>query len=230
MLVLVLLAAPAAPAQTTARLPGGTWSITVPEGWEVGDAQKLKLLNDAVAGVRIAGVSEPIKYVMVLSPKEPDGCYAIVQWGSAPPAGGTFDGYVKGLTAGLSAGARNAREAMPDQIASASFDEPIIDRKRHRVYLPGETRAPSGDSLKLVTCPMVGCYEVITVHVYAPAPDFAGRRSTLMTIPDSFAFDAGYEYEFAASAGLNFGRIGTAGLVGAGIGGLAWLLRKIARR
>jgi hypothetical protein len=217
-------------AQTTARLPDGHWSITVPQGWKVVDDATLEGVNQRVSGVSVPGGK--VQYVMMLVSTDRDGCYALLQWGGSLPAGASFDAFAKGLMSGMDQGLSAVREAMPDQIASAAFDSPLIDRERQRIYIPGMTAGPDGGTIRFISSPRPGSGETITVHGYSPSDRFDQNKPTLIAIADSFAFDQGYTYPFAKPKpqGFDFAQVGIAGVLGGIAGVVIWGVRKLKGR
>ncbi|MFT3683713.1 MAG: hypothetical protein QM783_02105 [Phycisphaerales bacterium] len=217
-------------AQTTARLPGGSWSFTLPANWKIVDDATLERMNRQVqqTGVRVQG--GPLQYVMMAASQEGDGCYLVVQWSAAPPANGTFDAFVKGVEQGMGKELNDVQRQMKGKVSGATLDAPEVDRERKHVILTGRMDAAGVGGMKYFTCPTLGSAETITLHLYAPEGTFESKRAQFRGIIDSFAFDAGKEYDFAASSGFDVGRVGMMGLIGAGVGLLVWVVRKVSSR
>lgn len=220
-----------ASAQSSARLPGGHWSISVPQGWRVVDEATLESVNRRVSSMGIQA-GEKVQYVMMLVSTDREGCFALLQWQAALPAGASFDAFAKGITKGMDAGAKAIRESNSDQIASASFDSPVIDRQRQRLYIPGLTASPDGGTIKFISSPVPGSGETITFHGYSPSAKFDQNKPALVALADSFAFDPGYAYTFGTKGGggYDYRRTLYVGLIGGAIGLVVWVVRKIAGR
>jgi hypothetical protein len=230
LIAVLLMLTPCARAQTTYRPPGGHWSITVPAGWKVADDKRLQEINDTVAGMHRVTMTERIQYVVMLVPAKTDGKYALVQWSTGQPAGASFDSFVKGTTKGMNMGAQKARNALPDQIAGMSFDAPVVDRERQRLYLPATINAQTGENIRCISCPRPGVGETLTVHCYSTESHFDQNRPELIGIIDSFTYDPGSEYTFSSFGGFSFPQAGIAGLLG-GLGGLViWGVRRFTGR
>ncbi len=230
IMMLCVCVVPQAIAQTTARLPGGHWSFTLPANWKLVDETTLERVNRETAGVKIVGVNGPIQYVMMAASQEGDGCFMLVQWSASPPPNGTFDNYAKGVTKGVGQGVDAVKGSVGDRLSDLAVSDPEVDRQRERVYLTGQVTAPGAGAVKYLTCPILGSGETITLHIYAPAASYEQHRAAFRQIADSFAFDPGAEYKFAKAQGFDFGQIGLATLLGALAGGGVWTARKLTGR
>ncbi len=177
------------------------WSLVVPEGWSVVDA-------DAVAEARAVtqetlGTDPLFTYVAGFSTDSSGSLvypYALVQ--VSPPADLSrvpWDVLESSLMQGLQSvdSAKDRLAGVVDDIAVAPTQ---VDRAKRRIMHRMSMQVPGVGTVHAALAAMIGRAGVVQLNFYAPEPGFSEALPAFMRMADSFEFDAGYWYHPPAVA------------------------------
>lgn len=188
---------PAARAQDEYRPEGADWSITVPQGWQVAPPSELESLNQAARAKTKDVPAFVPRYVLRLDRQSPRHRYVLVQQQPGLPPGTSFEQ--------LAAGMADRMQSIADQSAhQLGLTPPRLDvsndPERQRIFITGRPTLPSGAHVGYLGVVAFGARQQFSIHAYADSDDFDAALPELRAIADSFRFDPGAEYVFAAES------------------------------
>lgn len=232
-LVSILVAmtfAAAATAQTAHRVAGADWTIQIPKDWKVAPDKRLRDINaQAKSAVQSSNIPS-FDYVLMLIPKSDDGRYVLVQHTQALPPGVSFQEVIETAEKSMRQGLEVVRDAIPGGQFELSPGGVNVDRARQRLLTSMEISVANGQPLRCLSTQQFGVRHSVVVHGYVPEKSFSMAGPGLQAIADSFAFDPGASYTFAAKPrkrGYDLNQTVVAALIGGAVAGTFALIRKV---
>ncbi len=206
-------------AQEIVRLPGGNWTLTLPEGWAWASGNSLNDLNKSTAKVFRNLTANAPNYVMGALKDSERPLFLLVQEGRALPADATFRqvdrAFTKDAVDEISSRIEKAYSDVTMRVVSSSADETA-----KTLTLVSELMGVDG--ILTVTSTMHFSKDrVVTLHTYAPVDAPEVDLAELRGIHAGLVIDPGQSYEFRAGRSNSVAIGAIAGGIGAAVAG-AW--------
>ncbi|MEK6702972.1 MAG: hypothetical protein AABZ53_11965 [Planctomycetota bacterium] len=195
-IALVLLLGAGAWGQEMFRLPGATWQLMVPKGWEIAKAEELaEITRGANELIEKVPGGPKIVYDLMLVASDGTPGTVLVQHKPALPEGLDFDSASKAIIKSMGSMQSKISDAGAMGFASDSIvGDPASKCVVMRATLDVNSETPVGTIMVL----HFGKSDTVSVLVSVPGAELSAREADMRTIANGVVFDSGAQYTFSS--------------------------------